>query len=160
MKELDTDRLARSFLYGRGTPPTQQESGNQPFHFRSALFVFVIPFPTSTFSTYSEGLVTRLKNNFIRFQTQIVYMTVASEAYHDWSGKAADAQIRVNFTLKSLLSQNLMRFMSFASNIGPAVAVPAGPAPPPPPHERTMSCTYCANYVSMTAYKRRLHRSC
>ena len=25
--------------------------------------------------------------------------TVASEAYHDWSGEAADAQLRVNFTL-------------------------------------------------------------
>jgi len=25
---------------------------------------------------------------------------VASEAYHDWSGEAADAQLRVNFTLK------------------------------------------------------------
>ena len=42
----------------------------------------------------------------------------------------------VNFTLKSLLSQNfcnrpLMRFISFASNIGPAAAVPAGPAPAP-----------------------------
>ena len=49
---------------------------------------------------------------------------VASEAYHDWSGEAADAQLRVNFTLKLLLSQNfcnrpLMRFITFASNIGP-----------------------------------------
>ena len=38
--------------------------------------------------------------------------------------------------LKLLLSQNfcnwpLMRFISFASNIGPAAAVPAGPAPTP-----------------------------
>ena len=46
------------------------------------------------------------------------YNTVASEAYHDWSGEAADAQLRVNFTLKPLLSQNfcngpLMRFISF-----------------------------------------------
>ena len=62
--------------------------------------------------------------------------SVASEAYHDWSGEAADAQLRVNFTLKLLLSQNfcnqpLMRFISFASNIGPAAAVPAGPAPSP-----------------------------
>ena len=32
------------------------------------------------------------------------YCTVASEAYHDWSGEAADAQLRVNFTLKLLLS--------------------------------------------------------
>ena len=61
---------------------------------------------------------------------------VASEAYHDWSGEAADAQLRVNFMLKLLLSQNfcnrpLMRFISFASYIGPAAAVPAGPAPSP-----------------------------
>ena len=61
---------------------------------------------------------------------------VASEAYHDWSGEAAGARLRVNFTLKLLLSQNfcnrsLMRFISFASNIGPAAAVPAGPAPSP-----------------------------
>ena len=66
----------------------------------------------------------------------VSYGTVASEAYHDWSGEAADAQLRVNFTLKLLLSQNfcnrpLMRFISFASNIGPAAAVPAGPAPAP-----------------------------
>ena len=62
--------------------------------------------------------------------------TVASEAYHDWSGEASDAQLRVNFTLKLLPSPNfcnrpLMRFISFASNIGPAAAVPAGPAPAP-----------------------------
>ena len=61
---------------------------------------------------------------------------VALEAYHDWSGEATDAQLRVNFTLKLLLSQNfcnrpLMRFISFASNIGPAAAVPVGPAPAP-----------------------------
>ena len=61
---------------------------------------------------------------------------VASEAYHDWSGEAAGARLRVNFTLKLLLSQNfcnqpLMRFISFASNIGPAAAVPVGPAPAP-----------------------------
>ena len=61
---------------------------------------------------------------------------VASEAYHDWSGEATGARLRVNFTLKLLLSQNfcnrpLMRFISFASNIGPAAAVPAGPAPSP-----------------------------
>ena len=63
-------------------------------------------------------------------------LTVASEAYHDWSGEAADAQLRVNFMLKLLLSQNfcnwpLMRFTNFASNIGPAAAVPAGLAPTP-----------------------------
>ena len=61
---------------------------------------------------------------------------MASEAYHDWSGEAAGARLRVNFTVKLLLSQNfcnrpLMRFISFASNIGPAAAVPAGPAPSP-----------------------------
>ena len=61
---------------------------------------------------------------------------MASEAYHDWSGVAVGARLRVNFTLKLLLSQNfcnrpLMRFISFASNIGPAAAVPAGPAPAP-----------------------------
>ena len=59
--------------------------------------------------------------------------SVASEAYHDWSGEAAGARLRVNFTLKLLLSQDfcnrpLMRFISFASNIGPAAAVPAGPS--------------------------------
>ena len=64
------------------------------------------------------------------------HVPVASEAYHDWSGEAADVQLRVNFTLKLLPSQNfcnwpLMRFISFASNIGPAAAVPAGPAPAP-----------------------------
>ena len=63
-------------------------------------------------------------------------LSVASEAYHDWSGEAAGARLRVNFTLKLLLSQNfcnwpLMRFISFASNIGPAAVVPAGPAPAP-----------------------------
>ena len=62
--------------------------------------------------------------------------SVASEVYHDWSGEDADVQLRVNFTLKLLLSQNfcnrpLMRFISFASNIGPAAAVPVGPAPAP-----------------------------
>ena len=63
-------------------------------------------------------------------------MSVASEPYHDWSGDAAGARLRVNFMLKLLLSQNfcnwpLMRFISFASNIGPAAAVPAGLAPAP-----------------------------
>ena len=62
--------------------------------------------------------------------------SVASEAYHDWSGEAEGARLRVNFTLKLLLSQNfcnwpLMRFISFASNIGPVAAVPAGLAPAP-----------------------------
>ena len=57
---------------------------------------------------------------------------MASEAYLDWSGEAAGARLRV----KLLLSQNfcnrpLMRFITFASNIGPAAAVPAGPAPAP-----------------------------
>ena len=49
-----------------------------------------------------------------------------SEAYHDWSGEAADAQLYA----KLLLSQNfckrpLMRFISLASNIGPAAVVSA-----------------------------------
>jgi len=62
-----------------------------------------------------------------------MYCTVASEAYHDWSGEAAGARLRVNFRLKLLLSQifcnwPLMRFIRFASNIRPAAAVPAGPA--------------------------------
>ena len=62
-----------------------------------------------------------------------------SEAYHDWSGEAAGAQLHANFALKLLLSQNfcnraLMRFISFASNIGPAAAVPAGPALAPLMH--------------------------
>ena len=61
---------------------------------------------------------------------------MASEAYHDWSGEAVGARLRVGFTLKLLLSQNfcnqhLMRFISFASNIGPTAVVPAGPAPAP-----------------------------
>ena len=52
------------------------------------------------------------------------------------TGPARLRQLRVNFTLKLLLSQNfcnrpLMRFISFASNIGPAAAVPVGPAPAP-----------------------------
>ena len=63
-------------------------------------------------------------------------IAVASEAYHDLSGVAADVQLHVNFTLKLLLSQNfcnwtLMRFISFASNIGSTAAVPARPAPAP-----------------------------
>ena len=73
--------------------------------------------------------------------------SVASEAYHDWSGEAADTQLRVNFTLELLLSQNfcnwpLMRFISFASNIGPAAAVPAGPAPAPLYLLHGYTCTY------------------
>ena len=71
------------------------------------------------------------------------WLTVASEAYHDWSGEAAGARLRVNFTLKLLLSQNfcnrpLMRFISFASYIGPAAAVPAGPAPSPLAYQYTV----------------------
>ena len=73
----------------------------------------------------------------------MVTIAVASEAYHDWSGEAAGARLRVNFTPKLLLSQNfcnrpLMRFISFASNIGPAAAVPAGPAPAP---------LHCRSYI-------------
>ena len=65
----------------------------------------------------------------------MIEFSVASEAY-DWSGEAAGVRLRVNFTLKLLLSQNfcnrpLMKFICFASNIGPAAAVPAGPAPAP-----------------------------
>ena len=65
-----------------------------------------------------------------------VKLTVALEAYHDWSGEATGARLCVNFMLKLLLSQNfcnrpLMRFISFASNIGPTAAVPTGPAPAP-----------------------------
>ena len=62
---------------------------------------------------------------------------MASEAYHDWSGEAAGARLRVNFTLKllhaesELLQPALMRFIRSASNIGPAAAVPAGPTPAP-----------------------------
>ena len=33
-------------------------------------------------------------------------ITVASEAYHDWSGEAVGARLRVIFRLKLLLSQN------------------------------------------------------
>ena len=51
---------------------------------------------------------------------------MASEAYHDWSGEAADAQLHVN-----CCNPSLIRFIGFASNIGPAAAVPAGPAPAP-----------------------------
>ena len=74
----------------------------------------------------------------------LLYTSVASEAYHDWSGEATSVRLRVNFTLKLLLSQNfcnrpLMRFISFASNIGPAATVPAGPAPAP------LTCTAIVN---------------
>ena len=69
-------------------------------------------------------------------EAECVGHVVASEAYHDWSGEAAGVRLRVNFTLKLLLSQNfcnqpLMRFISFASNISPTAVVPAGPAPAP-----------------------------
>ena len=72
---------------------------------------------------------------------------MASEAYHDWSGKAAGARLRVNFMLKLLLSQNfcdrlLMRFISFASNIGPAATVLAGAAPAPLPAGYGFNCTH------------------
>ena len=71
---------------------------------------------------------------------------MASEAYHDWSDEAAGARLRVNFTLRLLLSQNfchqpLMRFISFASNIGPAAAGPAGPAPAPLKREGIGPCS-------------------
>ena len=61
---------------------------------------------------------------------------MASKTYHNWSSEAAGARLRVNLPLKLLLSQNfcnwpLMRFISFASNIGPMATVPAGPAPAP-----------------------------
>ena len=66
------------------------------------------------------------------FICESCYITpVASEAYHDWSGETAGAQLRVNFTLKLLLSWNfcnwpLMRFISIASNIGTAAVVTVG----------------------------------
>ena len=62
---------------------------------------------------------------------------VASEAYHDWSGEAADAQLRTcELYTKIIAGQNfcnrhLMRFISFASNIGPTAAVPVRPVPAP-----------------------------
>ena len=39
----------------------------------------------------------------IKLQAQLA--TVASEAYHDWSGEAADVQLRVNFNAESELLQ-------------------------------------------------------
>ena len=80
-------------------------------------------------------------------------MTVASEAYHDWSGEGAGARLRVNFTPKLLLSQNfcnwpLMRFISFASNIGPAAAVPAGPAPAHSWFSRAYECRLCMDLAT------------
>ena len=61
---------------------------------------------------------------------------MASEAYHDWSGEAAGARLRVNFMLKiiaesELLQLTLNEIHKFASNIGPTAVVPAGPAPAP-----------------------------
>ena len=75
---------------------------------------------------------------------------MASEAYHDRSGEAVGARLCVNFTLKLLLSQNfcnwsLMRFISFASNIGPTAAVPVGPAPAP----LVQSVNYISGLLSM-----------
>ena len=83
---------------------------------------------------------------FSQYGTWNLLPAVALEAYHNWSGEAADAQLRVNFMLKLLLSQNfcnrpLMRFISFASNIGPAAAVPAGPASAP------LTCSYLLHPV-------------
>ena len=54
----------------------------------------------------------------------VLHETVASEAYHDWSGEAAGARLRVNSTLKLLLSQNfcnwpLMRFISLLPTLVP-----------------------------------------
>ena len=40
-----------------------------------------------------------------------------------------------------LLQRPLMRFISFASNIGPAAAVPAGPAPAPLVMSNYLDCT-------------------
>ena len=96
----------------------------------------------------SDGVQTSVSVQFC------THVTVASEAYHDWSGEAAGARLRVNFTLKLLLSQNfcnqpLMRFISFASNIGPAAAVPAGPASAP--LRELFTCSWaverCSNMV-------------
>ena len=75
----------------------------------------------------------------------------------DWSGEAAGARLRVNFTLKLLLSQNfcnqpLMRFISFASNIGPAAAVPAGPAPAP-----LIKTDHLSPFRKVSAWLNRLH---
>ena len=47
-------------------------------------------------------------------------------------GPAATCDIYAKIIAESeLLQRPLMRFISFASNIGPAAAVPAGPAPTP-----------------------------
>ena len=40
------------------------------------------------------------------FYGVVEILTVASEAYHDWSGEATGVQLRVNFMLKLLLIQN------------------------------------------------------
>ena len=87
-------------------------------------------------------------------------ITVASEAYHDWSGEAAGARLRVNFMQKLLLSQNfcnrpLMRFISFASNIGPVAAVPAGPAPVP--LNNNISCDNLAEWIMKSLCADRHH---
>ena len=109
----------------------------------TSIMFAVIMVATYTLKDFVNGFAALFCTGFLIGTTVILGLVfvpkvgaVASEAYHDWSGEAADAQLRVNFTLKLLLSQNfcnqpLMRFISFASNIGPAAAVPAGPAPSP-----------------------------
>ena len=54
---------------------------------------------------------------------------MASEAYHDWSGEAADVQLII--AESELLQPALNEIHKFASNIGPAAAVPARLAPAP-----------------------------
>ena len=73
------------------------------------------------------------------------------------SGEAAGARLRVSFTLKLLLSQNfcnrpLMRFISFASDIGPAAAVPAGSAPAPLRCTQKVQCVYIRRVISDTLH--------
>ena len=104
----------------------------------SKLVLFFPHLETRTLLGIPEGTAaTYIAKREISLDTKLSYengyIPVVSEAYHDWSGEAAGARLRVNFTLKLLLSQNfcnrpLMRFISFASNIGPAAAVPVGPA--------------------------------
>ena len=68
--EVDTDRRPKPFLYGRGAPPTQEESGNITSVLPFRTFVFVLPFPYFNVFHFPEGLVTRLKNNFIWFRNK------------------------------------------------------------------------------------------